>query len=182
MSAVFVETHVELNNSILLPFCFAAMPDTSARKVAGAVQPAALSNAVSQRAACCPPADRSVAQPAKSGTRRGKFARVVAAKLRETFVLNFRKPGGQLLRLQWRSEPGWYCLETRPRYKVSWIKARIREVLTQGRSSYKPPYIALAFGCQVLKNFRTLKSYGIHSGSELTVVSLAHHPWRHQPC
>ena len=101
---------------------------------------------------------------------------------RETFVLNVRKPGGQLLRIQWRSEPGCCLLETRPCYKVSWIKARIREVLTQGRSSYKPPYIALAFGCQVLKNFRTLKSYGIHSGSELTVVSLAHHPWRHQPC
>ena len=102
--------------------------------------------------------------------------------MRESFFVNVRKPGGQLLRLQWRSEPGWYRLETRRFRKVYLIKVRIREELTQGCRSYEPPYIALVFGCQVLKSFRTLKSYGIHCGSELTLVFLAHHPWRHQPC
>ena len=106
----------------------------------------------------------------------------MSARMRETFVLNFRKPGGQLLRLQWRSEPGWYRLENRLNSKMSWIKVRVREELMQDRRSYEPPYIALVFGCQVLQDSRTLKSYGIHSGSEVTVVFLAHHPWRHQPC
>ena len=92
--------------------------------------------------------------------------------MRETFVLNFRKPGGQLLRLQWRSEPGWYRLETRLDSKVSDIKIRVCEELTQGRRSYEPPCIDLVFGTQVLEDSRNLKSYSIHSGSELTLVFL----------
>ena len=158
------------------------MASTSTPKVAGAAQPAASSTAASQRVAFCPPADRDVAHPAKCKTRYAKLTFAMSARMRETFVLNFRKPGGQLFRLQWRSEPGWYRLENRLNSKMSWIKVRVREELMQDRRSYEPPYIALLFGCQVLQDSRTLKSYGIHSGSEVTVVFLAHHPWRHQPC
>ena len=91
--------------------------------------------------------------------------------MRENLVLNFRKASGQLLRIQWLSSPAWYRRPTTS-YRVSWIKVRVREELTQGRRSHEPPYIDLVFGTQVLEDSRTLKSYGIHSGSELTLVFL----------
>ena len=93
--------------------------------------------------------------------------------MRENLVLNFRKASGQLLRIKWYEDPAWYYRPTTS-YKVSWIKVRVREELTEGRSrgSHGPPYIELVFGTQVLEDSRTLKSYGIHSGSELGLVFL----------
>ena len=91
--------------------------------------------------------------------------------MRENLVLNFRKASGQLLRIQWLSSPTWYYRPTTS-YRVYWIKVRVREELTQGRRSHEPPYIDLVFGTQVLEDSRTLKSYGIHSGSELGLVFL----------
>ena len=91
--------------------------------------------------------------------------------MRENLVLNFRKASGQLFRIQWLSSPTWYYRPTTS-YRVSWIKVRVREELTQGRRSHEPPYIDSVFGTQVLEDSRTLKSYGIHSGSELCLVFL----------
>ena len=93
--------------------------------------------------------------------------------MRENLVLNFRKASGQLLRIQWRRS--WRpASRYRPTtsYKVYWIKVRVREELRQGRHNHRLPYIDLVFGTQVLEESRTLKSYGIHSGSELGLVFL----------
>ena len=56
---------------------------------------------------------------------------------------------------------------------MSWIKCSIREDLTKHLTcprSFEPPYIDLVFGSQMLEDTRNLRSYGIHSGSELTLV------------
>ena len=157
--------------------CFAAMAES--RRCAESHWS---TTAASQRGASNPLTDRRAAQPVKRKTKYSKLTFGMSVRMRELFFLNVRKPDGQLLRLQWHSDPGMYRLETRHFRKVCWIKVRICEELMPGCRSYEPPFMALVFGSQVLQSFRTLKSYGIHSGSELTLVFLAHHPRRHQPC